>query len=345
LGNNGEFMPHNIGSMFYFGETPWHGQGKRLEGEANLEEAIVAGKLDWEVALIPIQTAESPSTGITRRKAVVRTDKKPGDPRRVLGVVHPNFHLLQNREGLQIFDALMGNGRSVYHTGGYLGNGEVVWLLAHIPDNRITVRGGDIVEPYLLFSNSHDGTRSVDIRLTTIRVVCQNTLNLALSKKNSPYVLKRSHNGAYTNLLGEAENYFRFLQSEIRNTENIFKALAAKEFPPQAFQGYLEKLLPLPAPPRSLPNPSPAVERAYEARRANIERMRHELASLYKYGHKNGLEIKPAEPSLWGALNAVTAYVDHAQAFKGDKYAHLMFGKGDQLKQFAYSLALEMNKD
>jgi phage/plasmid-like protein (TIGR03299 family) len=336
-------MPHNIGEMFYFGEIPWHKLGNVLKQPANLREAIEAGKLDWEVSLIPIQTAEIPPTEILRRLAVVRTDRISGDPRRVLGVVHPDFHPLQNRKGLELFDNLMGGNKRVYHTGGYLGNGEVIWLMARIPDYFIKVRGNDVVEPYLLFSNSHDGTRAIDIRLTTIRVVCQNTLNIALSKRNSKHIFKQSHSGSFSNLQSMAENYFKFIEAEVHSTEEKFKLLASKDITPEVFSTYIEKLLPLPTAP-SLDNPSPAIERTFETRMANIELMRFDIKSVYENGFQNSIKIEPAEPTLWGALNAVTAYVDHVQLFNYDKYAQIMFGKGDYLKQTAYNMAFEMLK-
>ena len=172
-------MAHNIGQMFYFGERPWHRLGAELKSPATLDEALAAGGLDWEVDKVPIVPLGEPLTTISQRVAVVRTDRKAGTPGRVVGIVHPGFEPLQNRQGALMFDALMGQGKAVYHTGGYLKNGEVIWLLAKLPDD-IRVRGEDVLETYLLFTNSHDGSVAIDIRLTTVRVVCQNTLSLAL---------------------------------------------------------------------------------------------------------------------------------------------------------------------
>jgi len=116
---------------------------------------------------------------VPRRKAIVRCDCPPGDEHRVLGVAHGGFSPVQNREAGLLFDAIFGQGKPIYHTGGYLGGSETVWLLARL-DRTITVGGGDIVQPYALMANSHDGSMAFDIRLTTIRVVCQNTLSLAM---------------------------------------------------------------------------------------------------------------------------------------------------------------------
>ena len=121
-------MAHNIGQMFYFGNVPWHTLGNKLDHAADLDEALEAGGLDWTVTKVPIAPIDAPNTQIPHRVAVVRQDRQPGDSGRVVGVVHPGFEPLQNRQGAMILDALMGQGQPIYHTGGYLKNGEVIWL-------------------------------------------------------------------------------------------------------------------------------------------------------------------------------------------------------------------------
>ena len=196
-------MAHNIGKMFYFGEIPWHGLGTKLEKPATIEEAISAGGLDWTVSMQPLVLAGEHQSAVPQRQAIVRDDVLPGQPGRVLGAVHPNFKVLQNRDGAALFDSLFGKGASVYHTGGFLKKGEVVWLMAKLPKS-IVLPGEDKLDTYLLFSNSHDGTLPIDIRLTTVRVVCNNTLTLALRKKDQAHVFRREHEPeavAYSNAL------------------------------------------------------------------------------------------------------------------------------------------------
>ncbi len=171
-------MAHNIGQMFYFGATPWHELGTKLDKPATMAEALNVGGLDWTVSMMPLVLAGEHVSDAPQRQAIVRDDVLPGQPGRVLGVVHPNFKVLQNRDGALLFDSLFGKGAGVYHTGGYLKKGEVVWLMAKLPKS-ITLPGEDKLDTYLLFSNSHDGTLPIDIRLTTVRVVCNNTLTLA----------------------------------------------------------------------------------------------------------------------------------------------------------------------
>jgi hypothetical protein len=153
-------MPANVGEMFYYGEVPWHGLGTRAAAPVTVEQALKLGGLDWEVGECPIQTCEEPSSPVSRRKALVRLDRPPGHAQRVVGVVHQGFRPLQNREGVMLVDAIFGHGQAVYHTGGYLGCGEVGWLLAQIAQ-RIVVGNAaadDTIEAYALFCNSHDGS-------------------------------------------------------------------------------------------------------------------------------------------------------------------------------------------
>lgn len=288
-------MPDNVGEMFYYGDTPWHKKGIQLKQPATAEQAIKAGGLDWRVRLVPIQTDERLPRNITRRMAVVRDDLKPGDPNAVLGVVYPHFRPLQNREAVEVFDTLLGRGQRVYHTGGYLGNGEVIWLLAQLPAS-ITVAAGDVVEPYMLLTNSNDGTIAIDFRLTTVRVICQNTLALAMRGDQSSHIFKRAHKVSPETLKVEGEKFYQFCVRASADLETKFRAMHSLPFGRDQLAGLVADLLPLPRP--------------------------------------------PAEETLWGALNAVTAFVDHKQEINGDRYGHILFGSGATLKQKAYELAL-----
>jgi phage/plasmid-like protein (TIGR03299 family) len=329
-------MAHAIGEMFYYGDRPWHGLGRRLDRPATLEEALTHGGLDWEVELLPLAVAAEADSFAPQRRAVVRTDRKPGEPGRVIGVVHPAFRPLQNRQGLQLFDALLGRGEPVYHTGGYLSLGEVVWLLARVPGD-IVLNGDDVIEPYLLYSNSHDGSRAIDIRLTTVRVVCQNTLSLALAPKARSMALRRGHDGSHRLLAAEAKGFFKFVTKQCDETRELFSRLSQVACDQRAFERFVSQLLPDPARPSTAHSDS-RVQRAFETRIASREADRREVASVFAHGIPD-MQIEPAGETWWGALNTITAWVDHKQRIKGDRYAHRMFGAGDTLKSAALKMA------
>ena len=235
-------MSHDIGEMFYCGERHWHKLGNKLDQPATLEEALAAGGLNWTVATVPIFPAGEPASTIAHRVAVVRDDRLPGQTGRVVGVVHPGFRPLQNREGAELFDSLLGQGEPIYHTGGYLRHGEVVWLLAKIP-HEIYLGGDDVLEPYLLFTNSHDGSVAIDIRLTTIRVVCQNTLSMALASGKAGKVFRRPHNGSAALLQAEDKDFFAFATQQCKETEELFKRQAEAKCTKPALEGWCIGLL------------------------------------------------------------------------------------------------------
>lgn len=331
-------MPGNIGEMFYYGKKPWHDKGRKLDLPATAQQAIQAGGLDWEVDLVPIQTAERPPSLIDRRMAVVRKDRKPGNKGRVVGVVHPDFVPLQNREGIEVFDALLGKGGAHYHTGGYLGSGEVIWLLAKM-DKTIRVTTNDAVETYMLFTNSHDGTIAIDYRFTTVRVVCQNTLALAFQEKLHAPVFRRRHAIDSNQLEIEARDFFRTYLKAANALECQFQAMHGIEFDRDQFRGFNDRLFPIPKPPARMLLDR-RLQRQYETRIKGITATRLAVVKVFTDGLGQGLVLPPAEETLWGALNSVTAFVDHAQEIRGDRYAHILFGSGAELKRRAFAQAL-----
>ena len=330
-------MAHEIGEMFYYGEVPWHGLGRPIERPATIDEALVAAGLDWDVDLVPIATAESPPSPAPHRVAVVRRDREPGDPNRVVGVVHPEFRPLQNREGAQIFDRLFDAGARKYHTGGYLRNGEVVWLLARLPDD-IVVERDDVLETYLLYSNSHDGSAAIDIRLTTVRVVCRNTLSFALASGAADRAFRRRHRDDPDVLEEEARSFFAFVRRQAEATARQLQTLATLPLDDEAFRRFLWRILPEPAVPAAA-GTNPSAARAHATRVENLEQARTDIVRVRSDGIP-GHGVPPEPTTWWGAVNAVTAWVDHLRPVSGDRYAHALFGVGDRLKSMAYLQAV-----
>ncbi len=331
-------MAHHIGEMFYHGDRPWHGLGAPLKQPANMEEALTAGSLGWEVELVPLSIASEPDSKVPHRVAVVRKDRKPGEEGRVIGVVHPGFRPLQNHAGANLFDSLFGQGERVYHTGGYLKNGEVVWLLAKLPTD-IQIQGEDVVVPYLLYSNSHDGSKAIDIRLTTVRVVCHNTLTVALNKNAAGKAFRRAHSGSYKIVAEEAKAFFYVSMKQTKELQNIFQQLAKTRCEEAEFEQFLNRLLPTPKKPATA-KPGTSVLKAWDKRCATVDANRKQIQAVRRDGIPTQ-KIAPESPTWWGALNAVTGWVDHVQDIEGDRYAHSMMGQGDQLKTAALSRILK----
>jgi len=331
-------MAHLIGEMFYVGVVPWHHLGKRLTTRPGLDEAMRAGGLNWTVSTKPLALAlaqEIPSY-VPQRVAVVRDDRGAGEVGRVLGVVHPGYRLLQNRAGLEIFDELLGGGK--YETGGYLRQGEVIWLQAALR-KPIQVRKNDKLKTFLLFSNSHDGSRPIDIRLTTVRVVCNNTLSLATRSRELGTFFRRGHNLSLGALKDEAKAFFKQMLEEQTAQQEIIRKMSNTRCDDAAFGRFLATLVPDPKAPANLAS-NLALAQAYETRLQTAQAARAAIREIRKHGCRQRLTDQPVPPgdgSWWGALNAVTAWVDHVQTVEGSAYAHQLFGAGDTLKSLAYA--------
>ena len=330
-------MPANVGEMFYYGDIPWHGEGLKLSHPANIQDAIKAGGLDWEVEMVPLKTAEDPPSRVDNRVAIVRRDRPKGDPGRVIGVTHKGFKPLQNREGIRIFDTIFGKGKRVYQTGGYLGKGEVVWLLAELPGN-ILVGKEDNVKPYALFTNSHNGSIAIDVRLTTVRVVCQNTLSLALMDKERKTFFKHAHQGDYRRLETDLEAFFSSTLNAVDNVRVQFKGMMDRKFDDDMTREYIENLFPVPREPASA-RTDKRVRNQYLTRVDKVRKAREKIAHLRLYG--KGTDLPGVKESLWGTFNAVLEYVDHYERDEGIGISWSLLGSGAVLKRKAFGMAIE----
>ena len=177
-------MPANVETMFSVRETPWHGLGRIIMDAPASREALELAGLDWQVESRNIYSGTSAM--IPGYRANVRSTDDA-----VLGVVSDRYRIVQNEEAFQFTDDLLGEGVT-YETAGSLQGGKKVWMLARLP--RKYLIAGDQVEPYLMIFNSHDGSSGVKVAMTPIRVVCQNTLNLALNTAKRSWTARHTEN-------------------------------------------------------------------------------------------------------------------------------------------------------
>lgn len=202
-----------VENMFSVREVPWHNQGIIVQDAPTSEDAIRLAGLDWDVLQKPIYLEDG--TEITGNYANVRSsDNKP------LGIVGERYKIVQNRDAFSFTDALLGEG-VVYETAGSLKDGKVIWLLARMPEQFEIL--GDKVDPYLVFTNSHDGTGAVKVTMTNVRVVCNNTLNFAL--KSAKRVWSARHTGNINNKLDEAMQTLELANQYINATKETFEEL------------------------------------------------------------------------------------------------------------------------
>lgn len=324
--------------MFYAGKLPWHGLGQSLEGgrPATAAEAIQLAQLGWEAqkygayAFVGGKYVQIPDT-----YAVVREDtvglENPVVLTRGGKTVSSQYVPFQNASAFEFFDSVVGEGKAVYHTAGALRGGERVWILAKLPDT-LSILGVDDVETYVLMVNSHNGSSAIQTMLTTVRVVCANTLRLALSSGLREVKIRHSANAKEK--IQEAARLMGIVTKEVKEVEQVFTKMASTPFSSFQAQGFFNTLYPAP-----LPGEDGKVS---ERARTNYEKRLASLTDIFARG--SGADLATTRGTLFGAFNAVTDYVDHfGRAVKPDVHMEsVLFGHGDGLKQAAMQLAISL---
>jgi phage/plasmid-like protein (TIGR03299 family) len=314
-------------SMFYVKEEPWHGLGTRLDRPATAEEAIIAANLDWQVVKEPVYAYYgNKEYRVTNRFAVLRKDKI-GTPDCVpFGFVGKSYTPLQNRESFQFFDDIVGAGEAIYHTAGALGHGERVWILAKLP-SQIRVVGDDLTDKYLLMSNSHDGQSTVQIKFTPIRVVCTNTLSMALEDGRS---IKVPHARDLHQRLKNAQEALGLIKKRYDEIEEIFKNLVKVQMANGRMANYFQAVFPDPE--------NEADEKGHK------RAQQHREWSEYFAWNGAGNVMNGVTGTLWAAFNGVTEYIDHCKPLKfrrsNERRLHsIWFGDGYRAKARAFRVA------
>lgn len=274
-------MSANVETMFYAGVKPWHQLGVKVDEALSSQQAIKMAGLDWTVDAQPIQVVGGQV--IDGMKANVRSSDH-----KVLGVVSDRYKIVQNADAFAFTDILLGEGVK-YETAGSLSSGKRVWLLAKMETSKVC---GDDVDPYLVFTNSHDGSGAVKVAVTPIRVVCQNTLTLALSTAKRTWSTK--HCGDIQGKMDDARNTLGFAASYMENLkEEADKLTQVVVLAPQ-FADFLMKMF-------------PTNSKMSERQIANVENQRKAVAEIYN--HKD--DIQKFHGTAYGVLNAVADYLPH----------------------------------
>lgn len=308
-------MAANVESMFYVRETPWHGLGTRvMEAPASKEALILAG-LDWKVLQEPVYTQSEEL--IHGYKANVRDYD-----RKVLGVVTDRYKVIQNEEAFSFTDALLGEGVR-YETAGSLQGGRRVWLLARLPHEYII--NGEQISPYLVFSNTHDGSGAIKVALTPIRVVCQNTLNLALDTARRSWSMV--HTGDVQGKLEEAKNTLFLAERYMASLGREFEALRKKKLSEKQILDYIELLLPMD-------------ETFTGIQKKNITRLRNDMKMRYF----DAPDLKGIGNNAYRFVNAVSDFATHAEPLrKTVNYKENIFARtmdGNPLIDRAYQMVI-----
>lgn len=282
-------MSANVETMFYVREKPWHGLGKMVQEAPTSAKALELAGLDWTVEAreMWLNGGYEPIQGY---KANVRSSDG-----KVLGVVSDRYKIVQNVDAFSFTDNLIG-GDVHYETAGSLCGGCKIWLLAKLPDSEIC---GDKTETYMCFSNTHDGSGAVRVCMTPVRVVCNNTLNLALSSAQRAWSVR--HVGDINTKLAEARQCLDMANKYMDELAIRADQMANTTVTDERLAKILDELF-------------PAKEDMSDLQKRHVQEM------------KDGYMVCMMAPDLaqfrntaWGAVNAMSDFVTHSAPHRNTK--------------------------
>ena len=258
--------------------------------------------LDWNVSLRKLYVKRPAADGaqdfqlIHDHYSVCRDSDH-----RILGVVGKKFTPIQNRDAFKFLDELAG--MLTYETAGSLLGGRVVFMLANL-DNDIILGNSneDTVKTYLLLANSHDGTKALTVRLTTVRVVCNNTLSLALGQEGKKFKIHHTSNSArnISTKVQDAAEFLGLVHNRVNSLGQYMHQLTQTSVTDEMLAGFVERMFPTP------PDPEDDTRQRKNAREA--------MTSWYFDGP--GQELSTARGTAWGLLNAATGYATHLKTVR-----------------------------
>ena len=315
-----EIMENGEASMAYVGEVPWHGLGKRVPADLSPEQMLKAANLDWTVQKVPLFYNVESGPIVTNARALVRsTDQK------LLTVVSEAWKPVQNIEAFEFFNDFVQAGDMEMHTAGSLRDGKMVWAMAQIKES-FELFGGDKVDGYLLFSNPHEFGRSIDVRFTPVRVVCNNTLTMALGADTQSSV-KVNHRQIFD--ADEVKATLGIAKDQLAKYKEQAQFLGSKKFMKESLVEYFNRVF---------PTMSKDQVTAEDIRKVPISRQAEEAVSV--------LHTQPgarfAEGSWWHAFNTVTYLTDHVLGRNNDtRLTSAWYGQNRVRKEKALELAVE----
>lgn len=308
-------MAAMVETMFYTRQVPWHSLGVKVMEAPTSKSALVLSGLNWKVLQENIYTDSG--NRVDGFKANVRDVDG-----RILGVVSDRYKVVQNTEAFAFTDALFGEGVR-YETAGSLQEGRKVWLLAHLPHEYIIA--GERISPYLLFSNTHDGSGAITVAVTPIRVVCNNTLNLALK------TAKRSWSAIHTvniaTKMEEAKNTLFMANTYMDQLGKEFEKLRKIKLSDRVVTEYIELLLPVD-------------DDASSVQKKNVSKLREDL----KIRYYDAPDLKEVGNNAYRFINAVSDFATHAEPLRRtENYREQVFHKtvnGNPLIDKAYKMMI-----
>lgn len=273
--------------MFETREKPWESIGTEVKGEWSSGSMLKRAGLDWDVVQKPIKTDDGiPIPGV---RANVRSDNDY-----VLGIVSSKYQVVQNREAFSFLDELVGEG-IVFERAGVLANGKTTWVVCRVPDRWLI--NSEEITPYLIFVNSHDGSGAIRCVLTPIRLLCSNSLNLALSKAKRGWSL--NHVGDVESKMKAAGETLFHVNEYMLELGRTINELNQKKLTDEQVREFIEELLPMDS-------------EATELKKNNVLKLRADMAARYF----EAPDLVGLEKNAYRFINAVADHDYHCLPLK-----------------------------
>ena len=309
-------MAANVETIFSTREVPWHGLGRIVSEAPASKEALELAGLDWEVIQKDIITVDGYNI-IPGFKANVRsTDDK------VLGIVTDRYKVVQNKEAFEFTDLLLGEGVK-YETAGSLQGGRRVWMLARLPYQYVI--NSEEITPYMVFTNSHDGSGAIRVAITPVRVVCSNTLNLALSTAKRCWSC--NHVGDINGKLEDARNTLLYAGKYMSELGKGIDELNRIKLNDAKVLAFINELI-------------PEAENASLQQKRNILKLRDDMKARYF----EAPDLRDLDKNAYRFVNAVSDFATHARPLRERaNYRDNLFAKtidGHPMIDKAYQMIL-----
>ena len=337
----------------------WHGHGTIVAGALTTKEAFEKSGLDWEggVEKRPLFVGRFGLKPNAAPESMIENEGIPADwlgalrnpmlvpdqmaiirvmDSAILGTVGPHYQVIQNVEMFNFLDTLTAgeDKTALWESAGSLRGGRSVWALLNLPDSEILVGKNDRLLPYLLITNAHDGTASCRVIPTTVRVVCNNTLQAAISGEFSALTVSIRHTGDIKSKIADAKLMLAQAGNQFSAFEKVANMLEATLIDKQDYQSLLETLFP------------DADEDATDTIKNRVEANRTQLTLAVVEEQK----LLPApNMSMWTVLNGVTRFVDHSQKVQLRKregsearFENSFLGRGAQMKADGAAKLIEL---
>ena len=315
-------------AVFVTGTPAWHGLGRVIDKAATSAEAITLAGLDWRVEQWPL-TATLDGRVITAPEHVANVRM---DTHAVLGVVGTDYTVFQSRDAFDFIDSLVGDKLAMFETAGALRGGRKVWMLARIP-REYRAGPDDLIKPYILLVNSFDGSTALRMLPTTVRVVCMNTLNLALRDGVSGITIR--HRSSLDERVKEARQKLGIITARFDAFDEELHAMLDAELTGRQANRYFNSLL-------------PAITDEMSSR--SLTNRRTALDHFQNNFEDDTNTLPGVKGTVWAAYNAVSKWADHQRKFRGvddvaraeSRLESVWFGGSHEFKTKAYASALEL---